>query len=185
MDFLCLEIVNSSWYSTHQAFEDPLKNTEWILKLADKYHINSLPAPNKDEMEKLFEMRSAFTGLFIKVVEGKKLEDSDIKLVNSYMSDIWFYRQLQVEKGDYRLFDTPSINNWSWFMAEIAVSFSRLCSSETVINLKICQNPECRWFFIDESKSGNRKWCDDTCSNLMKVRRFRQKQRDNDRLVVL
>ncbi len=180
MDFLCLEFVNSSWYSTHQSFEDPLKNMEWLFKLADKYHINSLPIPQKDEMEKLFEMRSAFTGLFKKIVEGKKLVDSDIKLVNGYMSDICFYRQLQVEKGDYRLSDTPSINNWSWFMAEVAVSFSRLCSSKTLNNLKVCQNPECNWFFIDESKSGNRKWCDDTCSNLMKVRRFRQKKRDND-----
>jgi len=72
------------------------------------------------------------------------------------------------------------VRNWSWFMAEVAASFARLCSSEAVRRLKTCQNPECGWFFLDESKSGNRKWCDETCATLMKVRRFRQKQKEND-----
>ena len=180
MNILCLEFVNSRWYVTHKLFADPLRNNDWLIKLADKWNLKSLPAPTEAELTKLIEMRSHFTKLFIKIAEGKNLIKSDIKLVNSYMVDVNFCRQLQVEKEDCKLYDIPKTLDWNWLMAEVAASFSRLYSSESINSLKICQNPECGWFFIDESKSRNKKWCDDTCANLMKVRRFRQKQKKND-----
>ena len=40
--------------------------------------------------------------------------------------------------------------------------------------LLICGNPHCRLVFIDESKSGTRRWCDDAgCGNRDRVRRHR------------
>lgn len=177
MDFLCLEFVNSSWYITHKIFADPLRNNEWLTKLADKWIFTSLPTPTEAELARLIEMRSCFTKLLAKMVEEKNLAKADIELLNSYMADVSFCRQLQAEKEGYRLYDMPEKQDWSWFMAEAAASLARLYSSETINSLKICQNPDCGWFFLDESKSGNRKWCDDTCATLMKVRRFRQKHR--------
>jgi predicted RNA-binding Zn ribbon-like protein len=177
MEFLCLELVNSSWYITHKLFSDPLMNNEWLIKLADKWNIHSLSEPNEIELTKLAEMRSRFGKLFTKIVEGKDLAKKDIELINSYMADISFFRQLQVEEEGSGLYDIPKTRDWNWFMSEAAASFARLYSSETISELKICQNPECGWFFIDDSKSRNRKWCDDTCASLMKVRRFRQRQK--------
>ncbi len=182
MNFLCLEFVNSSWYTTHKSFKDPFLDHEWLLKLADKWDIKSLQTPGETELAALTEMRSNFAKLFTKIVGGQKLVKEDIELVNSYMSNVGFHRQLQAEKEGCKLYEIPEACNWSWFMAEVAASFSKLYSSETVSSLKICQNPECGWFFIDESKSRNRKWCEDTCASLMKVRRFRQKQKENDKL---
>lgn len=178
MDFLCLEYVNSSWYITHKIFSDPLMDNEWLLKLTDRWNIKPLPAPEAADLVKLIEMRNRLSKFCSKIAEGKKLEKSDIELVNSYMADMSFRRQLHVEKESCELHEIPESYNWSWFMAEVAASFSVLYSSEAVNALKTCQNPECRWFFIDESKSRNRKWCDDTCASLMKVRRFRQKQKE-------
>jgi predicted RNA-binding Zn ribbon-like protein len=116
-----------------------------------------------------------------KISAGNILVKADIDLINNYMIGTSFYRQLQSEEGCYRLYDIPEAHIWSWFMAEVAASLSRLCSSDAVKSLRICQNPKCGWFFVDESKSKNRKWCDDTCATLMKVRRFRQKQKENDK----
>lgn len=180
MNFLCLEFVNSSWYITHKLFADPLRDYGWLIKLADNWNIKSLPAPTEEELARLIDMRSHFAKLFGKLSGGSKLMKVDIELVNNYMTATSFHRQLQNAEGCYKLSDMPESRNWSWFMAEVAVSFARLCSSEAVRCLKTCQNPECGWFFLDESKSGNRKWCDDTCATLMKVRRFRQKQKEND-----
>lgn len=177
MNFLCLEFVNSSWYITHKLFTDPLRNNEWLTKLADKWIYKELPAPTEAELARLIEMRSYFAKFLTKIVEEKELAKTDIELLNSYMADVKFRRQLQAEKEGYRLYDIPETQDWNWFMAETAASLSRLCSSEEINSLKICQNPDCGWFFIDESKSRNRKWCDDTCATLMKVRRFRQKHK--------
>jgi predicted RNA-binding Zn ribbon-like protein len=95
--------------------------------------------------------------------------------LNNYMAGMSFHRELKAKEGRPALNEIPEKLDWSWFMAEVASSFAALYTSEAADKLKICQNPECRWLFIDESKSRNRKWCDDTCSTLMKVRRFRQK----------
>jgi predicted RNA-binding Zn ribbon-like protein len=176
---LCLEFVNSSWYITHKTLVDPLNDAEWLMKLADKWNIKSLPSPTEVQRASLIELRSKFAKLLDKAIEGDKLTREDIEFVNNYMVNASFYRQLQDEKGTFKLCDIPESSNWNWFMAEVAASYSRLYSSAAVNSLKKCQNTECGWFFIDESKSGNRKWCDDTCATLIKVRRFRQKQKKN------
>jgi len=42
--------------------------------------------------------------------------------------------------------------------------------------LSICGNPHCRLLFIDESRSGTRRWCDDGgCGNRDRVKRHRQR----------
>ena len=181
MDILCLEFVNSSWYITHKLFADPLRDAEWLMKFADKWNIRSLQSPTEEQLVSLIEIRSQFAKLLRKTMVGNKLTKAEIGLVNNYMANTNFYRQLQDQKGSFELHDIPEVPNWSWFMAEVAASFSRFYSSEVTNSLKMCQNPECGWFFIDESKSRNRKWCDDTCATLMKVRRFRQKQKEDDR----
>lgn len=180
MNILCLEFVNSSWYITHKSLADPLREYGWLIKLADKWGMKSLPTPKEEDLTSLIEMRSQFAILFDKAIRESKLAETDIELINNYMISASFHRQLQSENGTLKLYNIPELYNWSWFMSEVAASFSLLCSSEAINRLKICQNPECGWFFLDESKSENRKWCDDTCATLMKVRRFRQKQKGND-----
>jgi len=180
MDFLCIDFVNSRWYITHKPFKDPLTDKDWLLKLAEKWNINRLPAPKEEELAKLIEMRELFAKLLAKVANGERLEKEDIGFINGYMSNVSYYRKLQAEGDTLRLYEVPEARNCTWFMAEVAASLSSLCSSDAVKKLKLCQNPQCGWFFIDESKSRNRKWCDDTCATLMKVRRFRQKHRENE-----
>jgi predicted RNA-binding Zn ribbon-like protein len=179
LENLCLEFVNSSWYITHKTLVDPLSDAAWLMKLADKWNIKSLSAPTEGQIASLIETRSKFAKLLDKAIEGDKLTGGDVELVNNYMLKASFYRQLQDEKGTFKLCEVPESSDWNWFIAEVAASYSKLYSSTAVNRLKKCQNTECGWFFIDESKSGNRKWCDDTCATLIKVRRFRQKQKKN------
>jgi predicted RNA-binding Zn ribbon-like protein len=43
---------------------------------------------------------------------------------------------------------------------------------------RICANDTCRWIFFDESRSGQRRWCDmATCGNRAKAQRHRARQR--------
>lgn len=43
---------------------------------------------------------------------------------------------------------------------------------------RICANDECRWVFVDESRTGRRRWCDmATCGNRAKAARHRARAR--------
>lgn len=177
MDFLCLDFINSSWYITHKLFIDPLSDKDWLIKLADNWNIRHLPKPEEEEIEHLIEMRSIFDALLKKLIAENKLTNQDLEIVNKYMADVCFYRELQVDDNTTKLVEVPIQIRWSWFMAEVAASFAKLYTSCYIESIKACHNPDCGWFFVDNSKSRSRKWCDDNCATLMKVRRFREKQK--------
>src|SRR5271165_2394006 len=70
---------------------------------------------------------------------------------------------------------------WSWKEIDaslplwaIAIRASDLLSSGDVHRVRECDNPECRWLFLDTSKNHTRRWCDmKVCGNRMKARRFK------------
>ena len=58
-----------------------------------------------------------------------------------------------------------------WLLAQSAFD---LLTGETMQRLRSCDNPECRWLFLDTSKNHTRRWCDmKLCGNRMKARRFK------------
>jgi predicted RNA-binding Zn ribbon-like protein len=63
-------------------------------------------------------------------------------------------------------------------LARIAEPIVREIGSGREDRFRICANDTCRWIFFDESRPGNRRWCDmATCGNRAKARRHRQKQK--------
>jgi predicted RNA-binding Zn ribbon-like protein len=42
--------------------------------------------------------------------------------------------------------------------------------------LKACADDGCAWAYYDRSKNGCSRWCDDTCLNRSKVKRFRERR---------
>jgi len=62
-------------------------------------------------------------------------------------------------------------------LASIARSFAAKLAEADISRLKICQNKDCLWVFLDGSRNKSRRWCETTCGNLMKVRRFRQRRK--------
>jgi predicted RNA-binding Zn ribbon-like protein len=60
---------------------------------------------------------------------------------------------------------------------EIVFSFAELITKYDIKRVKFCKNLECRWIFYDESRNHTRRWCDNTCATLMKVRRFRENRK--------
>ncbi len=51
-----------------------------------------------------------------------------------------------------------------------------LLTSDAMARVKKCANDRCDWIFLDQSKSGRRRWCRmEACGNREKVRRHRNK----------
>jgi predicted RNA-binding Zn ribbon-like protein len=66
-------------------------------------------------------------------------------------------------------------------LGRLAESVARELTQGRPERLRVCENPECRWVFVDTSHSGRRKWCDmRTCGNRVKVARHRQRRRAQD-----
>jgi predicted RNA-binding Zn ribbon-like protein len=61
---------------------------------------------------------------------------------------------------------------------EVARSVARLLTSPLLARVHACAAEDCRWWFLDDTKNGSRRWCDmKICGNRDKVRRYRERQR--------
>jgi predicted RNA-binding Zn ribbon-like protein len=61
-------------------------------------------------------------------------------------------------------------------LARIAEPIVREIGNGHDDRFRICANDTCRWIFYDESRSGQRRWCDmATCGNQAKARRHRER----------
>jgi predicted RNA-binding Zn ribbon-like protein len=57
---------------------------------------------------------------------------------------------------------------------EVARSVARLLTSPLLARVHACAAEDCRWWFLDDTKNGSRRWCDmKICGNREKVRRYR------------
>ena len=97
MSFLCIEFANSWWSLVCRQFSDTQKTKEWLTQLAGKWDIGPLPELSDDDVKRLLEIRKSFEALLKRATEGP-LSAPDIKLVNGYMSEVSFFRQLRAER---------------------------------------------------------------------------------------
>jgi predicted RNA-binding Zn ribbon-like protein len=68
----------------------------------------------------------------------------------------------------------PELPLWA-----LVMSASDLLTSHAADRVRACDNPECRWLFLDTSKNHTRRWCDmKLCGNRMKARRFKAHKRN-------
>jgi predicted RNA-binding Zn ribbon-like protein len=69
-------------------------------------------------------------------------------------------------------------------LARIAEPIVREIGDGREDRFRICANDTCAWVFFDESRPGNRRWCDmATCGNQAKARRHRARKKSSDAAV--
>ena len=104
---------------------------------------------------------------------AKELEDLNILLTQAPCK-----LKLVRQNGSFSIKEIPLCSGWAYVIWSIAHSFAKLISEYDTTRIKICENEDCGWIFYDESKSRTRRWCDSKlCGNIMKVRRYRNKQK--------
>ena len=102
---------------------------------------------------------------------------SDLDLLN---------QELNVAHGRVRLGVGERNCVWEWtdtknaldrMLWRIADSAAEMLTTDDLTRLRECPGEDCGWLFLDISKNSRRQWCDmQTCGNLAKVRRFRQRR---------
>jgi predicted RNA-binding Zn ribbon-like protein len=64
-------------------------------------------------------------------------------------------------------------------LAPVAWSAADLLVRPLIDRVRLCANEKCRWLFLDESKSGNRRWCSmSACGNRAKAHRHYARQKE-------
>lgn len=179
MDLLCLDFMNSDVRDALGTGRrtDRLRDPEWVAKFLARWKLGEHGMPGRATLAMLVELRTAMWGLVEALVEGGELSDDDLGTVDNALGGPVLHRALLNDGGTFRVALEPSRSDWVWVASEIAASLAALLETHAVHRLKLCGNPDCRWVFYDESKNRTRRWCADSCGNLIKVRRFREARR--------
>lgn len=178
MDGLCLDFINSKWYAAHKLNKEILRENDLLVDFFSKRNFRIDGSPDSRIQDALLELRSFLEKTLEEFVTSKSVSKEALSKIDEYLRAVTCVRVVEQADGKYKVALKPVLSDWNWIMAEIAASFVQLLWECDVDRIKICENPECRWVFYDETKSRTKRWCDDTCASRMKVRRFREKRKN-------
>ena len=179
MDALCLDILNSDWHDYRHAGkgEDRLPKASWQEYLVAQWNLPVNEPPDADTITALRALRSLMQRMVQTTLQNQELPEQDMEELNKYLSAAPSQMRLIREGERYQLQELPLNDDWRWVLREIALSFATLLTQHDPTRIKLCENPDCRWVYYDESPYHNRRWCEDPCANLMRVRQFRARQK--------
>jgi len=128
-------------------------------------------------LKRALALRGAIYGISVAIINRMETRSSDLDLVN---------RELTIAHDHVRLGGGRENFVWEWkdsknsldqLLWRIADSTANMLTTDDLGRLRECPGESCGWLFLDTSKNSRRQWCDmQTCGNLAKVRRFRQRQ---------
>ena len=184
MELLCLDIMNSNRFGGYLAKpgKDMLDNDDWFRTLIDKWELDAELPMKSHDLKALQELRGSMQQAVKYLNLDAKLCAKEFAKVNAILEKIPCMIQLVDDGINFMIKETPLCGGWTYVIWSVAYSFARLMSEYDKTRIKICKNKDCGWIFYDESKSRTRRWCDHKiCGNIMKVRRYRNRQKQTER----
>ena len=177
-DEIWLELLNSDWhdYRGSGRREDRLDNPDWRGRFLAGWDADLAGVPDVELVAGLRRLRIAIRRLVDAYAAGRPVGLSDWAELNGFLDGSPCVRRMAGGPGRPRLQMVPLRRGLPAVLAEIAGTFAEAVSGGDPARIKTCRNLDCRWTFYDRSKNRSRRWCDPDCGNLIKVRRFRQKQ---------
>jgi predicted RNA-binding Zn ribbon-like protein len=180
MTAIWLEFVNSE---AHDALgqgrdEDRLEKPGWLEAFRSRWGLPALDAGDEGVRAALRGLRGVIRRSALRLAAGKDIRPADVGALNQALRAQPVVSQLKRKQGQgLRLELVPVTGGLEAALHAIARSFAEfLCEGERA-RLRVCENPDCQWLFYDTTRSRTRRWCADSCGNLIKVRRFRQRRR--------
>lgn len=174
---LSFDFINTEWYITHKIYKDILMDKELLKEFLEKHNLFAVGIIQEENIKRLVELRDFLSIIFENVVSTGNVTEKEINDMNRYISLALYRRACKYDSEKVEVTLVPEKKDINWIMSEITSDAVNILSNFEIARIKSCENPDCRWIFYDESKNRTRRWCDDTCASLMKVRRFRAKKK--------
>jgi len=117
-------------------------------------------------LDRAIDLRETLHTIFASV----NPDDTSLGKLQAYAEQVSQHRQL-VRHGE------SIVSRWKhsgldWMLWPIVEAVTALLTSEQRKRVRVCAAPTCGWLFLDNSRRGNRRWCDMTvCGNRAKARK--------------
>ncbi len=182
MDMLCFDILHSDWHDYRGAGkdEDRLLSPEWWKQLIARWNFSVESLPDSPMIDAFHTLRTLMQHIVQALPQQQTPSEQDVLLLNSYLEKVPSKLALTKAGKELHLQQVSLTGGWEQVLGEVAVSFAKLLAQHDITRIKQCENPDCRWIYYDESANQTRRWCEDSCANLMRVRRFRTRHQANN-----
>jgi predicted RNA-binding Zn ribbon-like protein len=188
-DDLCLDYANTlSWRGTEKPAEelhDLAALTSWLERSALVGTLphrdgGSLVQDRGEHGRELFAeaiaMREAIFRIFSAFATGEEVALADFTALEHALAKAPSRNALRRADGAYAWRIAGPLLTMPQLLAPVLWSAGDLMVNAARRRIRRCANAQCLWMFIDESKSGTRRWCQmSACGNRAKARRHYSK----------
>jgi predicted RNA-binding Zn ribbon-like protein len=181
-----LDFVNTlDWRFRQNEPEELLKSFDHLLRFMEQADLLTPKqarqlrratgsSTGRQILQECLELREAIAQTLYARLDGDSPLPASLKTLEQDFKAARSHRQLRWKKTGLawkwpEIEAEPEIPLWI-----LSLSAAGLMLSEDARRVRACDNPECRWLFMDTSKNHTRRWCDmKICGNRMKARRFK------------
>jgi predicted RNA-binding Zn ribbon-like protein len=187
---LALEFANTRYWRGREAHTETLNSPDDLLKwCADAKippaAIEQLRAwwqrhPSKADQSfgAARELREALYRIFRAIAEEAEPASADLAVLNRALGEAPSRTQLVHADGAYAWALPDMAPEIASLLAPVIWAAGDLLIEPSRIKVRRCANDECVWLFLDDSKSGTRRWCDmKACGNRAKAHRHYAKMK--------
>jgi len=183
---LCLDFANSRyWRGTDQPTEtlETFNDVFTWLAAANALDSRTVEAlkqnwqPSDADHAETIQLREALYRIFTAVAAHAEPASADIEIFNRKLTAAPARTQLVKHDGAYlwRANLKPQLPD---LLAPILWTAGDMLAEPRRDRVRLCANEKCVWLFLDDSKSGTRRWCDmKACGNRAKAHRHYEKKK--------
>ena len=183
---LCLDFANSRyWRGTDQPTEtlETFNDVFTWLAAANALDSRTVEAlkqnwqPTDADHTETIQLREALYRIFTAVAAHAEPASADIEIFNRKLTAAPARTQLVKQEGAYlwRANLKPQLPD---LLAPILWTAGDMLAEPRRDRVRLCANEKCVWLFLDDSKSGTRRWCDmKACGNRAKAHRHYEKKK--------
>jgi predicted RNA-binding Zn ribbon-like protein len=116
-------------------------------------------------------LREALYRSFAATAEGSAIGSSDLRFINRSLAR--HPKRTELRRGAAGVgWAIAGAADLELLLAPVLWSAGDLLTGPRLSRVRCCANDQCRWLFLDDSKSGNRRWCAmSACGNRAKAHR--------------
>jgi predicted RNA-binding Zn ribbon-like protein len=176
---LCLNFANTRYWRGSATPTEDVRSLDDLLGWAET--AERLPAAlaqrfaqGSGVLEAAIALRETIHRCFSATASGRAPAGEDLDALNAALAAA--PARQRVSCGGWDI-GTPEPSAAS-LLAPALWSAADLLVSKQLERVRQCANPECGWLFLDNSKSGNRRWCSmSACGNRAKAHRHYLRQK--------
>lgn len=191
---LCLDFANTRFWrgspSPTEELHGPADLLRWcesagaldpatLCRAAEHWH--SHPDAAEAGFSEAIAIREAVFRTFAAIAVGGAPAREDLETLNAALNAAPERSRLRQGEAGY-VWELPAGQPGpELLLAPVLWSAGDLLAGARLARVRQCANEKCLWLFVDDSKSGNRRWCSmATCGNRAKAHRHYAKQKQKE-----